>query len=1053
VSFEVSDPILCSPYVEPARHWFIPEGGVPAVREGRRRSFVFQPRDGELTWDLKGGTLAPMTEYGSAYELVLVNRLRDAVARWRAGGHQNATGTTRDLLAWWRRDGRETPLFYAQIEAAETVIFLTEGPYHELQGIEVPRDEPTSEQRAAGATAFLRYACKMATGTGKTTVMGMLAAWSILNKVVNRADARFSDLVLAVCPNVTIRDRLQELDVERGEASLYRTRDLVPPAMMPRLAQGRVVVTNWHVFEPRTQGVGDVSAGVLKVGQRVTRTERVYIGDKNTTARGDRYLTEAEYIRLVASAELEELEPPADRDGRTWALVRWTRYVESDTSIVQRVLGRSRGKQNILVLNDEAHHAYRIHREGVDAEDEAFGDEEVEDEYVREATVWIEGLDRINKLRGINRCIDLSATPFFLGAAGRETGRPFPWTVSDFGLVDAIESGLVKIPQLAVRDAAGGERATYHNLWRWVMGNLTPAERGGRRANPKPEAVLKWGHIPVATVIGDWERTRLEWAATDEQRPPVLILVCKDVKLAKTVYEWIAEGWSSYDVPVLGMESLRNGPRTTHTIRVDSKVVAETDAGASGGGSRADDARWMRFTLDTVGLLAWPRDSQQRDILPPDFAELAQRRAERLEAPVESLLHPPGRDVRCIVSVGMLTEGWDARTVTHVVGLRPFQSQLLCEQVVGRALRRASYEPTEETAHTNAPRFGEEIAQVLGVPFEIIPFKTTGGPPKPPVDRRHVRALPERAELAITFPRVVGYTQVVRNRIEVDWDRVPSITLDPTRIPSEVKMAAALPNNQGRVKAVDVGKVREMTLESFFATKRLQQLVFEAAGTLTRDFIATGAANAPAHVLFPQVQRVIARYVAEKVKDEGNDKRVLFCAPYYGWFLERLVQALSTERGPDAEAPTSDRARPEGSTADVDFWTSRPVSDTRRSHVNYMVADSALEAKAAAKLDGTPSVKAWVKNAGLGLAIPYAHNGERHEYHPDFVVRLAGPGDWYLLLETKGHDELFEVKKSAAERWVAAVNADGRWGSWTYRIAWTVGDVAEHLIEAEAAAR
>jgi type III restriction enzyme len=189
----------------------------------------------------------------------------------------------------------------------------------------------------------------MATGTGKTTVMGMLAAWSILNKVVNRADARFSDLVLAVCPNVTIRDRLQELDVERGEASLYRTRDLVPPAMMPRLAQGRVVVTNWHVFEPRTQGVGDVSAGVLKVGQRVTRTERVYIGDKNTTARGDRYLTEAEYIRLVASAELEELEPPADRDGRTWALVRWTRYVESDTSIVQRVLGRSRGKQNILV--------------------------------------------------------------------------------------------------------------------------------------------------------------------------------------------------------------------------------------------------------------------------------------------------------------------------------------------------------------------------------------------------------------------------------------------------------------------------------------------------------------------------------------------------------------------------------------------------------------------------------------------------------------------------------------------------------------------------------
>jgi type III restriction enzyme len=1052
MTFEVTDPILCSPFAEPGRHWFIPEGGVPVTRDDRRKSFVFQPRDGELTWDLRGGTLAPMTEYGSAYELVLVNRIRDSVARWRDSGYQNATGTTRDLLSWWRREGRKTPLFFAQIEAAETVIFLTEGPYHELQGIEVARDEPTAEQRAAGATAFLRYACKMATGTGKTTVMGMLAAWSILNKVVNRADARFSDLVLVVCPNVTIRDRLQELDVDRGEASIYRTRDLVPAALMPRLAQGRVVVSNWHVFEPRTQGVGDVSAGVLKVGQPVTRTERVYIGDKNTTARGDRYLTDTEYLRLVASGELDEVAPPADNDGRRYAIVRWTRYVESDTSIVQRILGRSRGKQNILVLNDEAHHAYRIHREGVEGEEEAFGDADVEEEYVREATVWIEGLDRIHKLRGINRCVDLSATPFFLGAAGRETGRPFPWTVSDFGLIDAIESGLVKIPQLAVRDETGGERPKYHNLWRWVMDNLTPAERGGRRGSPKPEAVLKWANIPISTMVGDWERTRAEWATTEEQRPPVLILVCKDVKLAKVVYDWIAEGWSSYDVPVLGVESLRNVDGELRTIRVDSKVVAETDAGAGeGGGSKADDARWMRFTLDTVGLLAWPRDAQGRDLFPPEFEELVHRRAARLEVPVESLLHPPGRDVRCIVSVGMLTEGWDARTVTHVVGLRPFQSQLLCEQVVGRALRRASYDPV---AGADGPRFSEEIAQVLGVPFEIIPFKSTGGPPKPPVTRRHVRALPERAEFTVTFPRVVGYTQVVRNHIDVDWDRVPSITLDPTKIPSAVKMAAALPNNQGRVKAIEVGKVREMSIEYFFASKRLQQLIFEAAATLTRDFIATGSASAPAHVIFPQLQRVITRYVAEKVQDGGNDERVLFCSPYYGWFLERLVQALSTpsSTADQAEAPKLDRMRPEGSTADVDFWTSREVSDTIRSHVNYVVSDSGLEAKTAAKLDGAAAVRAWVKNAGLGLAVPFVHNGERHDYLPDFIVRLTGEGERYLLLETKGYDELVEVKKSAAERWCAAVTADGRRGRWIYRVAYSVGDVAEFLL-AEGAER
>lgn len=1051
MTFEVTTPILCSPYTEPPRHWFIPEGGTPVIREGRRRSFVFQGQDGELTWDLSDRTLAPMTEYGSAYELVLVNRVRDAVRRWREAGYQNATGTTRDLLAHWRREGRKMPLFFAQLEAAETVIFLVEGPYHELQGIEIPRDEPTAEQRAAGATAFLRYACKMATGAGKTTVMGMLTAWSILNKVVHRADARFADTVLVVCPNVTIRDRLQELDVDRGEASLYRKLDLVPDALMPRLAQGRVIVTNWHVFEPRTQGVGDVRGGVLKVGQPVTRRERIYIGDKNTTMRGERYMTEVEYLRQIAAGEMEEVEPPEEREGRTWAVVRRTVYQESDTSIVRRVLGRSRGKQNILVLNDEAHHAYRIHRDGSDAEESLFADDEQEEEYLREATVWIEGLDRIHRQVGIGRCIDLSATPFFLGAAGRDTGRPFPWTVSDFGLVDAIESGLVKIPQLAVRDQTGDERPRYHNLWKWVMGNLTPSERGGRRANPKPEAVLKWAHIPIATVVGDWEDTRLGWAATEERRPPVLILVCKDTKLAKVAYEWIAEGWSSYDVPVLSMESLRNGDGVVRTVRVDSRVIAETDAGAGdGGGSKQDDARWMRFTLDTVGLLDWPRDSQGRALFPPEFEEVARRRAERLEVPADTLMHPPGRDVRCIVSVGMLTEGWDARTVTHVVGLRPFQSQLLCEQVVGRALRRASYEPVELEGEL---RFTEEIAQVLGVPFEIIPMKATGGPPRPAMERRHVRALPERAEYEITFPRVEGYTQVVRNRIEVDWDRVPAITLDPTKIPQDVKMAVALPNNQGRVKAIDIGKAREMTLESFFQRKRLQQLVFETAGTLTRDFIASGSTSVPAHVLFPQLQQVIATYVATKVNDHGEDPRVLFCAPYYGWFLERLVQAIRADGSVAelAEAPRLEKSRPEGSTKDVDFWTSRPVADTRRSHVNYMVSDSGLEAKAAVTLDHSPAVTCWVKNTGLGLTIPYAHNGDRHDYQPDFVIRLAGAEQEYLLLETKGHDELVEVKQAAAERWCAAVTADGRWGKWTYRVAYSVGDVAEWLLEASAA--
>lgn len=1048
MNFEVESPILCSPFAEPDRHWFIPEGATPVQQAGRRPSFVFQPREGVLTWDLADGTLAPMQQYGSAYELVIVNRIRERVAEWRASGYENATGVTLDLLAHWRREGRAQPLFFAQIEAAETIIFLTEARADLRQGISVPLDQPTPEQLRAGAEAFRRYACKMATGSGKTTVMGMLAAWSILNKLVNKADARFSDLVLAVCPNVTIRDRLQELDVTRGEASLYRTRDLVPEAMMPRLAQGRVVITNWHAFEPRVQGVGDVRGGVLKVGSPKPRTEHVFIGDKNTRARNEWYMTEAEYLRQVASGEVDELEPPREVEGRVRALVRWMRYEESDTSIVQRVLGCARGKQNILVLNDEAHHAYRIRRDEADEGDDLESEADVDEAWQREATVWVEGLDRIHKLRGINACVDLSATPFFLGAVGRETGRPFPWTVSDFALTDAIESGLVKIPQLPLKDSAAEPRSVYHSLWKFVTDRMTPAERGGKRGSPKPEAVLKYAFHPLGIMIGDWEQTLRDWQASEEVRPPVFIVVCRDTKLAKVVYEWIAEGWSSYEVPPLNRAELANRDGRVVTVRVDSKVVEETDGGSTeGGGSQVDDARWMRFTLDTVGVQAWPLDAAGRPLYPPEFEEVAERRAKRLEVDVESLLAPPGRDVRCIVSVGMLTEGWDARTVTHVVGLRPFQSQLLCEQVVGRALRRASYEP--RLAADGSVRFEEEVAQVLGVPFDIVPYKAVGAVPVKPSVRRHVRALPERAAFMLRFPRVDGYTQVVRNRVEVDWDRVPRISLHPEQIPPVVTTAAAMANNAGRIAAIALGGDRELSLQDFIRAKRMQEYVFEAAAALTKDYIATGAASAPAHVLFPQLQRIIQRYVDTKVDDAGVDRRILFAAPYYGWFLERLVQAMRTDVGEGArEAPRYERTRPEGSTADVSWWTSKEVRETVKSHVNYVVCDSKLEAQAAQKLDGSRYVRAWVKNAGLGLGVKYVHNGQPHDYIPDFIVRLEDDrAERYLLLETKGYDELVEVKKSAAERWCAAVTADGKYGSWQYRLAYKATDVAEILIE------
>jgi type III restriction enzyme len=569
---------------------------------------------------------------------------------------------------------------------------------------------------------------------------------------------------------------------------------------MPLLSQGKVIVTNWHVFEPQGIQAGGVGAKVVKAGKEVRVKETINIGPKTTTARGSRYLSPKDYELQVANGMLTVIEEERDKDGSLKRVkVESTRYVESDTALINRVIGREvGGKQNILVLNDEAHHAYRIKREEPDPDEE--DDDEEQDYFFQEATVWIDGLDKLQKQRGINLCVDLSATPYFLGRVGQETNKPFPWVVSDFGLIDAIESGLVKIPQLAVRDTTGEEIPGYLNIWQWILEKkLTAAERGGKKGSPKPEAILKYAHHPIAMLGGLWEEETTEWAKRDgDTRPPVFILVCKNTRIAKAIYEWLAEDKAPTGIPPARIEGFRNAKGRVNTIRVDSKVVHETDTD----GAKSDESRWMRFTLDTVGKTNWPTDRQGRPLYPEGFEELA----KKLERP----LHQPGRDVRCIVSVGMLTEGWDCNTVTHIIGLRPFMSQLLCEQVVGRGLRRASYELGENG------RFTEEVAKVFGVPFEVIPFKANPRGPAPPrVKKYHVHALPEKERFEIRFPRVEGYTQAIRNRIAVEWENVPRMVLQPDRIPPKVDMKGLSISDTGRMSLSGPNKLDEVTLREY----------------------------------------------------------------------------------------------------------------------------------------------------------------------------------------------------------------------------------------------
>ena len=811
VGFEVPTPILNSPFVEPDQYWDLREGEPPERLSGRRPA-------GYWYRDPRSSVQGTAGSRGIWREMPLVNATRARLKEWRTAGRPGISRITGELLEWWEREGRDPRLFYAQKEAVETIIFLTEARADFLTGLTIPPDDPGDERRAQGYPGFERRCCKMATGTGKSTVEAMLAAWSILNKQADRGDARFSDTVLIVCPNVTIRRRLGELDPRTGEASLYRTRDLVPPAMMADLARGWVLIKNWHEFEPGTPEGGG-GARVVKAGRPEVREETIVIAQRMTSARGNRYYTPTAYEAAKAAGTIRvKSEEPGDDGTIRKATVYVTRMVESDAALVDRVLKEAGGRQNILIINDEAHHAYRIPPRADDrADDESDEDEEEaeeEDASRKEATIWVDGLDKIAKQRGINFCIDLSATPYYLGHMGNATNTVFPWVVSDFGLTDAIESGLVKVPQLVARDGSGSEMPAYFNIWAWILPKLTARERGSKRGSPQPEAILKWSHHPIATLGGMWNEKRGEWASDDDPRPPVFILVAKNKRIARALYEWIGENKPPSGIPQFDIPELHNTAGRSVTIRVDTSVVHETDTG----NAKVDENTWMRLTLDTVGKTHWPADQQGRPVYPEGFEELA----KKLGRP----LHPPGRDIRCIVSVGMLTEGWDCNTVTHVVGLRPFQSQLLCEQVVGRALRRRFYNLNDDD------RFDEEVAQVFGVPFEVVPFKATGATPRPRPPQRRIYAVPQKAQYAITVPRVLGYSIGIRNRVTVDWPTVARVVLNPTAIPPESDLGAML--RQGRPGALSPGGLSRVDLTAFHRGHRVQQLCFRMATELTR---------------------------------------------------------------------------------------------------------------------------------------------------------------------------------------------------------------------------
>lgn len=1009
----VENPIVNSPFAEPSCHWLVRKNKPPSLLP-LRRAAGFHQRDTENKARFNAENLDPehytIHAESGLIEFRIVMAIREALGRWRESGYEGATQITRQLLDHWQSadSARGTRLFFAQIEAAETVIFLAEAPVRYREDVpEIPLDMPSEAAQADGVSAFTRYACKMATGGGKTVVMGMLAAWSILNAKRAPRDERFSDTILVVCPNVTIRGRLRELDPKLKDSSVYSTRDLVPRKFRDELAAtSSVMIANWHrlVLKASTGGLPEgESSKVVKAG----------VVDEKTGVPGTDESPEAWIERVIK-----------DLKG-------------SGAS------SRSHGKW--LIFNDEAHHAYR---RGDVKETSLIGDANIEREFGRQATVWIEGLDRINALRGITMCVDMSATPFYLQCSGNEVGKPFPWIVSDFGLLDAIESGMTKIPQLPAQDQTGkSDDVAYFNIWKWVQ-EQAEKDGQGNKISRRPDLLVKYASQPISMLAGEWDETFEQWREDALRNgeafvPPIFIVVCSNTRIAKAVHEWITTN------PALPRFHNEQGREVT--VQIDSSMMKKIDDGGQGSDESAYTAKRLRYILDTAGKRDWPGGK-----VPDEWRDYVLRHNRRAED--DDSLHriseaPPGRNVRCIVSVSMLSEGWDANNVTHIVGLRPFGSQLLCEQVTGRALRRKSY------AFDDKDMLAEEIATICGVPFELVPFKANPDQNERPKPRpQHIiKAVPEKSDFEISIPIIDGRTFVKDIDFDIDWNEVQQVTLDPNHIPSEVDFHPNLAH-EGSLAKNSPGKKQHVTLEKWREMHRQQSVAFMLADRVCAKLRAALEASdlaSPLHVMFSSVAKAAVRFLDDREKlvimGNGDPRDVLASEDYATRATHSLVAAfLATANGADEERANVSRYL---KTGNVRYSTTRNVWEPiEKCHLNKMVADTEQwEQSAAYYLDAHPKVTKWVKTGGTNFdgekfIIRYYLDEEAKTYEPDFVAAIGE--DLNLVIEIKGagiNSDVTDAKAKATERWAKALTAEGNHGRWKYLLVGNPHDLPSRI--------
>ena len=417
------------------------------------------------------------------------------------------------------------------------------------------------------------------------------------------------------------------------------------------------------------------------------------------------------------------------------------------------------------------------------------------------------------------------------------------------------------------------------------------------------------------------------------------------------------------------------------------------------------------------------------------------QKAELLRLQVDTVGRPgkEGGRIQNVISVGMLSEGWDAKTVTHIMGLRAFSSQLLCEQVVGRGLRRTSYDVNPATG-----LFEAEYVNIFGVPFTFLPHE--GGeddPPPPPQPKTAIEPVVKKAGFAISWPNVIRIDHRFRPRLSLDWQALQPLELDAGQTASLAELAPVVDGKP------DATEIEEIDLEKLAHEFRTQRIIFETARDVYDQMQEDWQGGKS--ILLAQLVRLIEQIIRSDfimitpaLFNRDDLRRRLIITLNMTKLVQHLWQAIRFDNA-EAVVPVFDRDRPILSTGDMRTWyTGKPCGPAAHSHINYCVYDSTWEASEAYALDRAPEVAAWAKNDHLGFEVFYVHRGVVRKYRPDFLIRLKS--DEMLVLETKGRDsEQDKTKRRFLDEWVRAINGHGGFGRWSWDVSRSPGDIADIL--------